>query len=228
MIVRGRPKRVRRRAGVVVRLVRVGGRQVAARCRAASARPRRRGVPQPVSESRPTGTARSRSPGSRRSRPLEQPLDLGRRERRVDARAAAPRPRRPAARRTTCRSRPGTRRGRSSSTASRRSRRSTCRRGCAGWSRRSGRRARRCRRTAVAVRVVGDGAVLADRADAEHVRQRGRVVGVAARASSAPACRCRPPRRRARPSSTRTRPRPPRRRRTSRARGRPGRGFRRS
>ena len=49
------PEGMRRGAGVVVRLERVGGGQRAYRCRAASARARTSRTPQPVSESRPNG-----------------------------------------------------------------------------------------------------------------------------------------------------------------------------
>ena len=79
----------------------------------------------------------------------------------------------------------------------------------------------------VAVREQGDGAVAGERADAEDVRQRGRVARVRPRLGRLPARRSRPPRRPRHPSRRRRRPQPPRAARTCRGRGRAGRGGRR-
>ena len=132
-------------------------------------------VPQPVSGSRPSGHAGSRSSRSRRRRPLEQPRRPDRASARDPGRATA-RPRPP-----TCgaanevpialgNGRPtvGVRPVGAAGTAAT---------GSSG--RREDRRpgAARSLYTRVAVRVVGDRPVLAERAHAEHVWKRRRVVG---------------------------------------------------
>ena len=180
MIVRGGPNGCAAAPGVVVRLVArpAGGRSVAfpSRLRAAATS----SVPQPVSESRPAGQAAQPLAGVRVGRgALEQPLDLAGGQARVLAEQQRRGSRSPAARRTRCRSRPGTRTARRSSTAtpvqpaidaSTRLRGIVEKIGPPGAAMSTKRR--------VAIRVVGDRAGLADGADAEHVRQRGGIVGV--------------------------------------------------
>ena len=121
--------------------------------------------------------SRSRSPASRRRRCARAARRPARDEASGPRRAAArPRPR-PAAPRTTCRSRRGTRTARSPSTDGRRSPGRDGSTSCCGIVENIASPGRgEVVVDRVAIRVVGHRAVLADRADADHVRQRGGVV----------------------------------------------------
>ena len=149
MIVRGGPNACALGSGVVVRLVGVRAAGCPT-CRfSASSAASTLSRPQPVSASRPVAALAA---ASRRSTSVAERssshADLVGRERRVDARAGAPPRPRPAAPRTTCRSRRGTSAGPQSEYGSRAADERARRSGSAGSSRRRPRRARRCRRRA--------------------------------------------------------------------------------
>ena len=205
---RQRRERVRPGAGVVVRLVVVGRRQRSPSSSRVSALATS-SVPQPVNRSRPTGhTLQPVAAFASSALRSSSHATCSGRERRVLRRAAAQPPRRPAAPRTTCRSRrwnsngPQSEYGTSAQPASSLDE--------VGRDRREDLVARRGEVVVdgVAVRVVRHRAVLAHRADADHVRQRRGIVREAPRRRGRLRPVARPPRRRPRLSSTRTR-RPP-------------------
>ena len=213
------------RAGRRRRSPRTGRAAAACSARDASAAATSR-RPQPASSSRPT--AQCRQP--RRRVEVDRASAAGSRSPARGAgsaaiRGARPRRRSPAASRTTCPAPRGTRPARSSSSPAP-STRESGRSAAAGRSRGSRRRAPRCRcRSCRGSRTSARAPVSRDRAHAEHVRERGRVVRVVPRAEGRLVGVADRRDHDRRPSRPRTRSRPTRAARSCRDSGRAGRGL---